>query len=139
MVKAGIDEYNNSYENIVGWSEEINFTQTSHLICYDDTHFQLTQKGTSTNTKFERTMRVSEGDTGEVLSIQYECKCTAVVDSKATVGPLPIILIFQGPMSVMYKYQWPHIDGFTSVLEPNACGRNYRAMVIKHYHSVLNT
>ena len=40
-------------------------------------------------------------------------------------------------MPVVDKNQWPCIGGFPSVLESNACGRNYGAIIIKHYQCVL--
>ena len=64
MVKAEISEYNTSYEENVEGSEEIIVTHPSHIICYENTRFQLTQKGTIINTNVERTLRASEGYTG---------------------------------------------------------------------------
>ena len=77
-MKSGIAEYNTSYEKTVEGPEEIIFTHPSYLICYDRTHFQLTQKGTGTNTNAERTLHASEGDTGEVFLSWYEWNCTDV-------------------------------------------------------------
>ena len=93
-MKSGISEYNTSYEENVEGSEEIIVTHPSHIIFYDETRFQLTQKGTGTNTNVDRTLHASECGTGEVLLSRYECNCTAVVGSKATGDPLPLMLIF---------------------------------------------
>ena len=38
----------------------------------------------------------------------------------------------------MDTYQWPRIGGFPAVLDPNACRINDGAIIIKHYHHVLN-
>ena len=59
MVKAGIDEYNTSYDETVERSEESIVTQSSYIILYDEMLFQITQKGTGTNTNVEHTMRAS--------------------------------------------------------------------------------
>ena len=67
LVKSGISEYNTSYEENVEGSRENIFNHPSHLICYDNMRFQLTHKVTGTNTNVERTLRASEGDTGDVL------------------------------------------------------------------------
>ena len=48
------------------------------------------------------------------------------------------MLILQGPVPVADKYQWPCIGGFPDVLYSNACGSNDGAIIIKHYHQVLN-
>ena len=93
MVKYGISEYNTSYGETVEGSEEIIVTQPSYLICYDEAHFQLTQKVIRTNTNVERTLHVSENETGEVFPSWYECNCTAVVGFNATGEPLPLVLI----------------------------------------------
>ena len=71
LVKSGIAEYNTSYDETFEGSEEIIITHLSYLICYDESRFQLTQKGTRTNTNVERIMSASEGDTGEVLLSWY--------------------------------------------------------------------
>ena len=81
IVKAGIDEYNTSYDETVERSEENFVTHPSHIICYDETRFRLTQKCTRTNTNVERTLCESEGDTCEVLSICYEFNCTPIEDN----------------------------------------------------------
>ena len=78
-MKAGISEYNSSYDENVEVSEEIIVTHPSHLILYDETHFKLTQKGTGTNTNVDPTLHASEGGTGELLSSRHEFNCTAVV------------------------------------------------------------
>ena len=52
--------------------------------------------------------------------------------------PLPLMLIFQGPVPVVDKYQWSRIGGFPAVLDSNACGRNDGAMIIKHSYRVLD-
>ena len=72
LVKAGIAEYNTYYEDTVEGSEDMIVTHPLHLICYDKTRFQQTQKCTSTNTNFKRTMCASGGGTGEVLLSRYE-------------------------------------------------------------------
>ena len=84
MVKSGIDEYNTSYDETFEVSEKIIVTHPSHLICYNKTRFQITQKGTRTNTNDEHSICASEGDIGEVLLIRYECNFTDVVGYKAT-------------------------------------------------------
>ena len=94
LVNYGISKYNTSYDETVERSEEMIVTHPSHFICYHETRFQLTQKLTSTNTKIERTLHASEGDTGEVLLSRYECNCTVVVGSNAVREPLPFMLIF---------------------------------------------
>ena len=63
-MKAGIAEYHNSYDKTFEGSEAIIVTHPLHLICYNETHFRLTQKGTSKNTNAKRILRASEGDTG---------------------------------------------------------------------------
>ena len=82
-------------------------------------------------------MRASEGDTDEVLSSWYECNYTPVVVYKATREPLPRMLILQGPVPIVEKYQWTCIGGFTDVLDSNTCRINDRETIIKHYHCVL--
>ena len=57
-------------------------------------------------------MRVSEGDTGEVLSSWYECNYNAVVGSKAMGEPLPLMLILQVPVPVADKDLCIHIALF---------------------------
>ena len=114
-------------------------THPSHIICYNETRFQLTHQGNRTNTNIERTLRASEGDTCEVLSSRYECNCTDVVGSKATGEPLPLMLILQGPVPVADKDQWPRIDGFPTLLYSNDCRRNYGAIIIKYYYRVFKT
>ena len=86
----------------------------------------------STNTNAERTLNASEGDTGEVLLSQYECNCTSDVGSKATGEPLPLMIVFQGPVPVEDKDKWPWIGGFHAVLDWNTCGSNNEVMIIKH-------
>ena len=105
-MKSSIAEYNTSYDETVEGSEEIIFTHPSHIICYNEAKFQLTQKGTRTNTNVERTLHASEGDTYEALLSWYECNCTAVVGSKSTGGPPPLMIILQVPVPVMDKDQW---------------------------------
>ena len=51
--------------------------------------------------------------------------------------PLALMIIFQGTVPVSDKDQWPRIGNFYAVLDSNACGSNYGAMIIKHYHCVL--
>ena len=116
LVNYGISKYNTSYEETVERSEEMIVTHPSNFICYHETRFQLTQKLTSTNTKIERTLHASEGDTGEVLPGWYKCNCTAVVGYKAMGESLPLMIVFQGPVPVVDKYQWPHISGFPAVV-----------------------
>ena len=52
--------------------------------------------------------------------------------------PLPSTVIFQGPVTVAYKDQFPALV-FPNVLDSKSCGNNYGLMIIKHYHRVLNT
>ena len=67
LEKYGIAEYNTSYDKTVEGPEEIIVTHPSYLVWYDETCFQMTQRGTRTNTNAERTLHASYGDTGEVL------------------------------------------------------------------------
>ena len=62
----------------------------------------------------------------------------AVVAPKSKGEPLPLMLIFQGPVPVADNDQWPHTSGFPAFLESNSCGSNYGAVIIKHYHFALN-
>ena len=71
LVKYGVAEYNTSYDETVEGSEEIIFKKPSHIICYNETRFQLTYKRTSINTNVERILRASESYTGEVLLSRY--------------------------------------------------------------------
>ena len=119
-MKAGIDEYNTSYDNTVEGSEEIIVTHPLHIICYDETRFWITQKGTSTNTNVDRAPNASEVDTCEVLLSRYECNFTAIVGSKAMGGALPLMFIFQVLVPVVDKYQWPRVGDFPAVLDSNA-------------------
>ena len=52
--------------------------------------------------------------------------------------PLALMIIFQGTVPVSDKDQWPCIGNFYAVLDSNACGSNYGAMIIKHCHLFLN-
>ena len=40
-------------------------------------------------------------------------------------------------MPVEDRNQWPHIGGFTAVLDSNARGRNNWAVIVKQFHRVL--
>ena len=42
LIKAGIAEYNTSYDETVEGSEVIIITHSLHLICYDKMRFQIT-------------------------------------------------------------------------------------------------
>ena len=137
LMKADISEYNTSYYKTVEGSEEIIFTHPLHLICYDCTRFRLTHKGTRTKTNIYLTLCASEGDIGEVFYSWYECNCTDLVVSKVMGEPLPLMLIFQGPVPVAENNQWPHIGGFPDFLYSNECRNNDGEMIIKHCHCVF--
>ena len=47
------------------------------------------------------------------------------------------MLIFQGPVPVLYKDQGYRISGFPAVLGSNDCRSNDGAMIIKQYNCVL--
>ena len=40
-------------------------------------------------------------------------------------------------MPVVDKDQWPGMGGFPAVVDSNSCGRNYGAVIIKHFHIFL--
>ena len=71
-MKAVISEYNTSYDDNVKGPEEIIVNHPSYFICYYETRFQISHKGTKTNTNIEYTLRASEIDTDEVSLSWYE-------------------------------------------------------------------
>ena len=53
-------------------------------------------------------------------------------------GTLLLMIILQVPVTLSDKYQGTCISGFPDFLDSKSCRSNDGAMIIKHYHCVLN-
>ena len=54
-------------------------------------------------------------------------------------GALPLMLIFQVPVPVVYKYQWSRIGGFPAFIDSNSYRSNDGVINIKHCHLFVKT